>query len=81
MEKKDERILILIDGSNFYHSTKNIIEQGHEIDFQKIINELVRNRRLVNTFYDTALLDKNYNLEKYNEHKKFIEDLKQIPKV
>ena len=76
--KKQVRISIFIDGSNFYHSTKRIVEQGYEIDFQEIIKELARNRK-VKTFYYTALLDKDYNLEKYEEHKEFIEDLKKIP--
>lgn len=78
MEKKKERVAIFIDGSNFYHSTKSIREKGYEIDLKKIIDELTRSRK-VKTFYYTALLDPEYNLEKYEEHKKIIEDLKKIP--
>ena len=75
-----ERISIFIDGRNFYHSTKHLEEKGYEIDFQKIVNNLLGNRKLVNTFYYNALLDKNYNLEKYNKHKDFLDDLKKIPR-
>ena len=73
-----ERVALFFDGGNLYHSTKRIVEQGHEIDFPEIINELARGRQ-VNTFYYTALLDKDYNLEKYEEHKEFIDNLKKIP--
>ena len=80
MEKKKERIAIFIDGSNFYHSTKNIEAKGYKIDLKKIIDELSRDRE-VETFYYTALLDPGYNLEIYEEHKKVIEDLKKIPNL
>jgi len=77
MEKKI-RVAVFIDGSNFYHSTKNIEAKGYKIDLKKIIDELARGRE-VETFYYAALLDPNYNLEKYEEHKEVIEDLKKIP--
>ena len=78
MEKKEERVVIFIDGGNFYHSTKNITQKGYEIDLKKIIDELSRGRK-VETFYYTALLDPGYNLEKYEEYKKLLDDLKKIP--
>jgi uncharacterized LabA/DUF88 family protein len=78
MEQKNERVAIFIDGSNFYHSTKNIEAKGYKIDLKKIIDELARGRE-VKTFYYTALLDPEYNLEKYEEHKEILEDLKKIP--
>ena len=80
MEKKKERVAIFIDGSNFYHSTKNIEAKGYKIDLKKIIDELARGRE-VETFYYTALLDPEYNLEIYEEHKEVIEDLKKIPNL
>lgn len=75
-----ERIAIFIDGRNFYHSTKNLKAGGYKISFQEIVSELVEDRGLVIVFYYNALLDKNYNLKKYNKHKDFLDDLKKIPK-
>jgi len=75
-----ERVSVFIDGRNFYHSTKNLEKRGYEIGFQKLINQIVGNRELINAFYYNALLDKNYNLEKYNKHNDFLNDLKKIPK-
>ena len=73
-----ERVAIFIDGGNFYHSTRNIVDLGYDLDFRKIILELAGYRE-VRTFYYTALLDKDYNLEKYEQHKGFIESLREIP--
>jgi uncharacterized LabA/DUF88 family protein len=78
--KKVIRVAIFIDGRNFYHSSKHLEEKGYEISFRKLVDELVGNRELVNTFYYNALLDKEYNLEKYEKHKEFLDDLKKIPK-
>lgn len=79
VEDKEVRVAIFIDGSNFYHSTKTIREKGYRIDFSKIVNELARGRK-VETFYYTALLDPTYDLEKYEEHKRHIGELRNISK-
>ena len=79
-DKNSERVSIFIDGRNFYHSTKNLEKRGFKINFQKIVNELIENRDLINVYYYNALLDKEYNLERYEKHKEFLEDLKKIPK-
>ena len=56
MDKKKERVVIFIDGSNFYHSSKklNVVDK---INFQKLINELVGNRELAKVFYNVKELD------------------------
>ena len=78
MEKREiERIIILIDGSNFYYSTAKI---GNKIDFQKLIKELVGNRELVSAYYYVAPLDFKTNPSKYWKHQKFLNTLREIPK-
>ena len=79
-KKRLERVAIFIDGRNFYHSTKNLENKGYKIEFQKMINELTGDRELVKVFYYNALLDRNHNLEKYNRHKKFLDELGKIAK-
>ena len=54
MEKQCERVIILIDGSNFYYSTA---KKGKRVNFQKLIKELIGNRILVNVCYYVAPLD------------------------
>jgi uncharacterized LabA/DUF88 family protein len=75
MDKK-ERVLILIDGSNFYYSTA---KRGIKIDFQKLVDELINGRELVRANYYIAPLDIETNEEKYWGHQRFLDKLKQIP--
>jgi len=78
MEKKeDERVSIFIDGSNFYYST---VKKGRRINFQRLINELVGNRQLINAFYYVAPLDISEDSERYWKHQKFLDMLRKIQK-
>ena len=72
-----ERVSIFIDGSNFYHSTA---KKGKRVNFQKLIDELVGNRELINVFYYVAPLDIEANEDKYWSHQRFINKLRQILK-
>lgn len=80
MEKKKERVVIFIDGSNFYHSSKklNVVDK---INFQKLINELIENRELVKVFYYNSPLDISVNPKIYWKQQKFFNVLRRIPKV
>ncbi|KHO54327.1 MAG: hypothetical protein QT10_C0017G0022 [archaeon GW2011_AR19] len=75
--KNEERIVILIDGSNFYYSTA---KKGKKVDFQKLIKELIGSRTLVKTHYYVAPLDIEVNEEKYWGHQRFLDKLRRIPK-
>ena len=78
LKKKKERIVILIDGSNFYHSTAKM---GKIVNFEKLIKELIgKNRELVGVYYYVAPLDINESKEKYWAHQRFLEKLREIPK-
>ncbi|MBU2616516.1 MAG: NYN domain-containing protein [Nanoarchaeota archaeon] len=71
-----ERILILIDGSNFYHSTSKV---GIKVNFEKLIKELIGSRKLVSVNYYVAPLDINADKEKYWAHQRFLKILEGIP--
>ena len=81
MEKEPpkERISIFIDGSNLYHNSKNLKIQ-HKIDFQKLINELVKNRELIEVLYYITPLNININEKIYWKQQKFLGVLRKIPK-
>jgi len=72
-----ERVVILIDGSNFYYST---VKKGIKVDFQKLIEELTKDRVFVNAYYYVAPLDIEAGKEKYWSHQRFIDKLSRIPK-
>jgi len=75
---ENERVIVLIDGSNFYHSTA---KKGKKIDFQKLLKELVENRILVEAYYYVAPLDIEADEKKYWGHQRFLDKLKQIPQL
>jgi len=77
VETKSERIIILIDGSNFYYSTA---KKGKRINFRKLLRELVGNRKLINAYYYVAPLDIKEDPKKYWSHQRFLNMLKAIPK-
>jgi len=74
---KKERVSIFIDGSNFYHSLKNL--NISKIDFQKLIDILVNNRDLASIKYYNASLDISIDKDKYWKQQKFFQELGKIP--
>jgi len=72
---KVERVIILIDGSNFYYSTAR---KGRKIIFEKLLQELIGKRSLIRAYYYVAPLDIEANEEKYWGHQRFINKLRQI---
>lgn len=74
MEK--QRVAIFIDGSNLYHNLKRY---EIRIRFEDIIKKLETKRAVVDIFYYTALLDEEYDPERYKKHIEFLDKIKQIP--
>ncbi len=78
--KTGERVIIFIDGSNFYHSVRDTFDlHDNQIDFKKLIDILKDERLLVGVYYYNASLDRGYNEEVYWKQQKFFSDLKSIP--
>ncbi|MFA5856440.1 MAG: NYN domain-containing protein [Candidatus Pacearchaeota archaeon] len=79
MEKSNiDKACIFIDGSNLYHNLK---KYRINIFIEDIIKILETKRKIINIFYYTALLDKEYNLNGYLEQKKFLDNIKKIPNL
>lgn len=76
--------MIFIDGSNFYHSVKELFGIHDNVTigaggFEKIINEIVNKRILIGVYYYNASLDRGFNEEIYWKQQKFFSDLRRIP--
>lgn len=72
----NQKVAIFIDGSNLYHNLKRF---NIKTKFEEIIKKVETKRQVVDIFYYTALLDKLTNEEKYKEHKRFLDKIKNIP--
>ena len=76
---KSERIIIFIDGSNFYHSVKDSFDlHDNEIDFKKLISILNKERLLIGVYYYNAPLDRGYNEKVYWKQQRFLAEFKKI---
>ena len=81
MEDK-EKIIIFIDGSNFYHLLKKIFKSSKKLmnfNFEKFIKGLAGDRKLVRVYYYTAPLDRTKDEETYMKQQQFFDKLRKIP--
>jgi uncharacterized LabA/DUF88 family protein len=76
-----DKIIIFIDGSNFYHILKKSFENKsmNSFDFELFTKRLSIGKKLIRTYYYTAPLDKQKDPETYSKQQKFFEELKKIP--
>lgn len=74
-----ERIMIFIDGSNFYHGLNKNIGKGIDIDFGELGKAICDNRELVRMYYYNAPLDQKMDPERYKKQQRFFERLRRTP--
>lgn len=77
MQKRDA--IIFIDGSNFYHSSKDLIKETERIDFNLLAN-LICDKFKLNLReirYYNAVPDIEENKEIYYNHLRFLDKLKK----
>ena len=74
----EKRIMIFIDGSNFYHGLKNVLGKVN-INFQKLAETLCGERELIRMYYYNAPVEREGNEEKYRSQQKFFSALDDVP--
>ena len=80
-----DRIMIFIDGSNFYHGLKAELDIKEDskvpaIDFQKFASLLCGNRKLEKIYYYNVPLSQNdKDKESYKAQQRFFDSLKFVP--
>ena len=77
-----ERVIIFIDGSNFYHILKDIFGNSKTLinfDFENFAKFIVKDRKLVRTYYYSAPLDRKKDEDTYSKQQKFFEKIKKFP--
>ncbi|MBS3085941.1 NYN domain-containing protein [Candidatus Pacearchaeota archaeon] len=79
-----KRVVLFIDGSNFYYGLKSIYGEDkelHNFNFLKLGEKLADKRDLVRVYYYNAPLDYKNNPEKYAKQQKFFDKVKATDKV
>ena len=74
----DERIMVFIDGSNFYHNLKTH-HFDTKIDFKKFSNLLCGARKHVRTYYYNTPLKQWDDPEEYRRQQSFFDSLRRTP--
>lgn len=78
-----ERLAIFIDGSNCYHSVKELLglHDNEKVDFSKLIAALSEKKLLIDARYYNAPLDRGHNPQVYSKQQRFFSELRRIPGV
>ena len=78
-EVNTERVMVFIDGSNFYHGLKATINTA-AIRFPQLVQHLAGpSRKLVRTYYYNAPIPQGEDPERYKAQQRFFASLKRIP--
>ena len=73
-----ERVMVFIDGSNLYHSLKNIFGRT-DLDIGKFCNQLLRRRKLIRIYYYNARVGRKEEPERYKHQQAFFAGVNAIP--
>jgi len=74
-----EKVIIFIDGSNFYHSLKQVKNRTN-MDFEILSKLLAGDRHLIRTYYYNSPVNREGNEEGYRMQQKFFDALRKIPR-
>ena len=74
----EEKVMIFIDGSNFYHNLKTHHFNTH-IDFKKFSDLLCRGRKHIRTYYYNAPVKQADDREEYRKQQLFFDGLRRTP--
>ena len=80
-KENKERVIIFIDGSNIYHILKNLFsdKKPNDFNFEKFVNYISRERKLVRTYYYNAPLDREKDKNNYIKQQRFFDKIQRIP--
>ncbi len=79
LESKKRKIVIYIDGSNFYFSVKKRFNV--KVDIEKFCKKIVGNNELIKINYYISPLNQETHPEQYLEQQKFFDGLRKINKL
>ncbi len=74
----EERVMVFIDGSNFYRCLKSQFGMVN-VDFLKLASLLCSNRKLIRIYYYNAVVRQEDGEERYKEQQRFFERLRDVP--
>lgn len=79
MNSKNKKVIVYIDGSNFYFSVKKAF--NCKVDIEKFCKRLTRENELIQINYYISPVIQSSNTKMYAEQQSFFEKLKRINKL
>lgn len=75
------KVSIYIDGANFFYGVKSISSKysDFKFDFERFVNFITKNEKLVTVYYYNASLKQNLNSSLFKAQQQFFERLRKIP--
>ncbi|MBW2060895.1 MAG: NYN domain-containing protein [Deltaproteobacteria bacterium] len=74
-----QRVMIFIDGSNFFHGVTGGLKQDfYKVDIDKFIEKIVANRELMRIYYYTVR-PTDSSIKSYNQQLSFLDRLERKP--
>ncbi|MEE9519338.1 MAG: NYN domain-containing protein, partial [bacterium] len=76
----NERVVVFIDGSNFYHGLHGAFGKAN-VEYHQLGRLLAGQRELVQVYYYVAPLNENMGKDNFINQQRFLEHLRRTPKV
>jgi len=76
----EKKVVIFIDGSNLYHIVRKMFpdKKQKNFDFERFVNEIIGDRKLIKVYYYNCPLDISHNFEAYTKQQRFFDKLNKI---
>lgn len=74
----EQRVMIFIDGSNFYHALKQWCGRT-DARFERVCEKLVGARQLVRNYYYNAVVDQTREAQRYADQQRFFQMVRSLP--
>ncbi len=72
------RVMIFIDGSNFYHSIREMMGRVN-VDYRCLVKKLVGGRELIRAYYYIPLINREGAEEQFIAQQRFLAYLQEVP--
>jgi uncharacterized LabA/DUF88 family protein len=75
---RDDRVMVFIDGSNLYHSLKEVFRRT-DLDIGKLSQKLIDKKRLIRCYYYNAAVGLKQEPDRYYRQQAFLDSVQATP--
>jgi uncharacterized LabA/DUF88 family protein len=75
---RDDRVMVFIDGSNLYHSLKDVFHRT-DLDIGKLCQKLIEKKRLIRCYYYNAEVGMKQEPDRFHRQQAFLDSVQATP--